>query len=334
MSAGTQAGAGGALALGFALLCALAMLPIIDQGADFENYAMYFDALRLGRWTAADEFRFEPLFFVSAVVLASLVPSNALVFVLLASLSLTGKLAVICRISPTRAATLLIALAYLIRFAPLHEFTQIRIALALCFFLLAFVQKSMLAAVACAVAAAMLHYSTIAAAPVLLVWRWVERNPTGFRRLEPLIWGAVLAIFPALSIAVDVLIDRLGAAFVAIAMYTVAGFGDTSVNLLSLSIAIDIVFLVTALVLPRRSIELRFWLLCVVSSVGIFVALHDLPVFAHRFRELFSIFWIFYLAEAMRGTYLQRLHAVMFVFTNVAAYAYLNFFGEWALFRL
>ena len=61
-----------------------------------------------------------------------------------------------------------------------------------------------------------------------------------------------------------------------------------------------------------------------IIGMAIFYALLDLPVFASRMREVFSVFWLIFVADGLRYKY-TRAFTLYFVIVTVLVYCYIYF---------
>lgn len=337
MGAATQrhrSSAGGLLPFTVAIAVSGILLQMVPKGADFENYVLYFGEVRLDGWVAVLGSRFEPLFGVLVLFATALLNSDVLVFCVLAVAALWTKLWAIATAVRSRSVAIVLAFVYIMRFMPLHEMTQLRIAVALAFVMVAVVARSPRIFWLCLTAGLLTHYSTAALIPLLVMRRAAIRNPDGYRSHEFITWLLLIVSVSAVGLVIDRLLEPMAGLFAVINLYSNAGFGDLEVNLFSLAIVADAIFLLGTLPFFRHSSAvLRFWILVQLLGLLIFVCLKDFPVLAHRFREMFAVFWMFYLSTAMISGPQQRLHAKLFCLVNIPLYGYLNFISDNALFR-
>lgn len=321
-----------ALALAFGL--SLPLLAVVSSGPDFLNYADFFVLVRQGGWDAASEQRFEPAFAVTALLVAQLFDSDIVTFAVLMCAGLAIKLYVLGRATTTRLALCLVVLLYFARFLPLHELTQLRIALALAFAMLAVVRCRGLTFWIAVTAGLLMHYSVIVLMPILLLWRMLDHSPARYTRHEYLLWLSAMGIVATVGLTIQHFLEPLSLAFVTLDMYSNAGFGDDRVNPLSLSVLVDAMLLLTALPLTVNRPRLRFWWWVQAMALTLFFVLADFPVLAHRTREMLNVYWVFYVGTALQYRGLVRTHAGFIVALMVPTYIYLHFVGPNALFPL
>ena len=256
-----------------ALLLSIPLLGLVGGGPDFENYAEFFQIVRESGLEAASEQRFEPVFARVAVMLAQIFSSDVATFGGLMFASLATTLYAMSRCSAARPVVLAVCVFYLARFMPLHEMTQLRIALALGCSMLAVVQRRSPVFWIAISASVFTHYSAVVLMPILFAGRFLDRSPQAYARSEWHIWLTSLGLFAASALAVKAFIEPLSLAFVALDMYSNGGFGDDGVNLLPLSVVVDAAFRATAVLLVRSAPNIRFWLWVRVLAIVLFVAL-------------------------------------------------------------
>jgi hypothetical protein len=316
-----------------AILSALG-IPLIPLGADYLNYVNVFEIARTASFEELMSQRYEPLFLLFSTLFAKLSGDDVLVFAVLMVTSTAMKVTVTHRLAGRGLAAALVLAWYALRFFPLHELTQIRIALALGLWLLAVTTQSGRKAFLLAVAAALTHYSTAVLLPVLWAWRAAERSPAAYRRIEtPLLLGGV-AVIVMITLTLRQLLEQLSLIFSILDIYSNEGFGEDRVNPFSIAVLLDSVFLLTGWMVASSDVRSRFWLTLLTLSLATFYVLFDFPVLAHRIREMFGICWLPYLAFTLNQRGAPRLHAQLIIAASIPAYLYLDFFGTFALFPI
>lgn len=321
----------GSILLVAILLCACAF-PLIPLGADYLNYVNIFETARSTPFTELFSQRYEPLFLVLSALFSYMATDDVTVFAALMLIATAMKVSVVRRLTWHGHAAVLMLAWYALRFFPLHELTQIRIALALGLWLLAVTTRSAPKAYALAMAAALTHYSTAILLPVIWAWRGVERSPEGYRRIElRLLLGGISVIF-IVGVTLRQLLEQLSLIFSILDIYSSEGFGEDRVNPLSIAVLLDSFFLLTGWLVASGDARSRFWLTLLTLSLATFYVLFDFPVLAHRIREMFGICWLPYLAYALNQRGAPGLHARFVIATSIPAYIYLDFFGTYALF--
>jgi hypothetical protein len=304
--------------VGAALICfALACFQPLGVGRDFAQYDGFWNGLRGSGLGSILESRFEPAFAIVSWTLALVVTSNQVLHGILAAASIAAKLSSVRALAPDEGALFAAVAFAAIRFVPLHELTQIRAALALAALLGAFAARRSgartAATVLCLLAPAF-HVSAALAAP--FIWA----SPA--RRRDVLVYAALafavarFAVPWAIGVAIG---EDLGA----FAVYELEFFEP--VNPLSAVVVLDLGVIAAAFVLWRSvsgSMKQVILLQCV--GLALFWATMDHPVFAHRVREAFSAFWLFFVAEAYGAG--GTLRTVSVVFTVVSSAAHLQMY--------
>lgn len=317
------------------LACLMPMLYLVEQSADYDSYQIFFELARVKGIAIFDSTRFEPVFTALVLLVSQLTNSDLFIFLFIASFGYLIKIYAIRDISGAKFSTVLIALFYIFRIAPLHEWTQIRIALSMAFWMLAIVQARMRLSWIWAALGLLSHYSTLIALPVFLLWRYRQQREDQYIKHELFIWLVLFAFYGAVSIFIMNYLAQLGGIFAALDMYEQQGFGLRQVNLFSMASVVDYLFISFGfLMLSRLSISSRFWLLVQLNAIFIFILLRAYPVLAHRIHEMLNVFWVFYIAYAVRQGSLPKYHAFVFSLCCIAIYIYLNFIGDNALFKI
>jgi hypothetical protein len=192
------------------------------------------------------------------------------------------------------SAPLYATVAYAMLFYPVHEYTQIRLAVALGFAYLglheAFRRRIWLALLLLA-AGLSFHYSVALLIGCALIYAFL-RNPV--RGLLPLLICLAVAWIATAGLA---FIDLLQAVNPFAEAYLANLEDAPAPTLLSVSNLLYLAALLVApFVLPWRSGEFALHYLLTAAALVAFVLLLDIPVFAHRIKELLAVsavFWVF-----------------------------------------
>lgn len=307
------------------------LLYFVAGSIDFSDYSDFISEVRSQGWNAVESSRFEPLFGILVFATINIASNNAIVFSLLALSSLAFKLHCISLASNKQSLAIFCSLFYVVRIFPLHEMTQLRIALALGFTFGAVVWWRR-AFWICTAAALATHYSTAMLIPLLLFWRFLKTAPHAYKSVEFLTWFALIAVATGVATTADYILDFLTQILPIIDLYSKTTFGDDQVNLFSAPVLLDLVFILSVIPFFRRSTELlRFWLFIQIMGLLIFFCIRSFPIIAHRTREMFDVFLVFYFCEAENNSAILQLHARLFLFANISLYLFLNFFSSYAL---
>lgn len=305
----------------------------IEYGVDYGNYIIYFDQIRNGDFNVVLLNRVEPLFGFIVFLLTMIFTSNYFVYFCLLILSIFFKLLVIFYRSQTFLSSITLSFYYLFRYFPIHELTQIRISIAIGFFLLAISMRTallgwLLFAIACTV-----HYSIIPFMPLFVFVVFAQTESLKYLKYEKVIWVFIFFLIVFFGFFLDSILVFLTPYFSVLQIYAVSGFGDSTVSRFNARILLDVVCLLMALPLIRRtSFRMRFWLYVQIVGVLVFYSTIKLPIIAFRLNEIFGVLWIFYFAEALRNKGLVRIHALFFICLFVFAYLYFYFFAKSAIF--
>jgi len=311
-----------AFPLAVAIACGLAAYyQPFGVSRDFLQYDSFLDSVRGAALRSAIlQTRFEPAFVVLAQALAAATRDNLLILAVIAAAAGGMKMRLLGAAGGTALGTLVATALFLVRFVPLHELTQVRASVALVFLVAALTLRLRGQdkwAIVVALAAIGFHFSSVFIVPALFV-----RART---RAHALLLA--LAAMLATALALELVIRMLGPSIAAIAMYQQVGFGENAVNPFSPSVALDVAMCVTGLLMwAQLSPSLRHLLALQVIGLGIFIGALGYPVFAHRIREMFTLFWIIYVALSFRRSRDLAAAAGIFTVLCMALYTYVYFF--------
>lgn len=305
------------------LLASLAMFFLIfyqipGESQDWQSYKQFFDALRSEGIAALHTSRFEPGFVIVSLLLTDALSSNLTVYGLIAAFAMFLKCGVINQFSPNKLTFIVALFFYMVRFGPLHEMTQIRVACSAAFLFLAFMfvwRDNRPAAILSCLAALAFHMTAIVIVPPLLLMR-------SCNRLTVIMTS--VAVFAATLFGVELVMGYFRDTVHVVKMYEAAGFGDQTPNEVSVALLLDWGMVITGLTLWRYiSPVMRHVLLLQLMGLAVFYATIDFPIIAHRYREFFAIFWVFYVAEGLQQIRLVKEISITFVAANVMLYLYL-----------
>ena len=273
----------GIIAVAF-ILGGVAGYQTFGEGRDFLEYVAFYENTR--EFGERGFFRFEPGFVWIATVF-KLVLNAEVEFLLavLASLSLLVKFALFSH----HRRPLLTILFYLCCWYPLHEYTQIRAAVAFAFVFLAaeaFFNRRFVMFAALVALGSLFHGSSVGLAVVIPV-AWVLAS---FRL--PMIIAAIAGGAAALGTVMQPLLVFAVRLNPLVSNYA-ANLEGYSVNLFS-SVNILTVALLGAILFARSLTDRRLRTLFILVLFGLAVAVvfQSMPVFSHRLREMFLIFLV------------------------------------------
>lgn len=266
-----------ALVFGF-----IAGYQLLGEGRDFSNYLSFYNKLVLLGYT--ESIRFEYGFvFVASFFQRVLNADVELFLAFLASLALIIKFTVFL----SQRRPLLTLLFYLFCFYPLHEYTQIRLAVAMSLILLASEQLFkhnhevffVLIGLAC-----LFHASSL----TMLVSIPLASKLASFpMRLNVVV---LLGLGVSTGFLFSKIIEFSSSINPLVSRYS-NNVDDSTVNLFStvniLTVALLILILLARSLPDRRS---RAYFLLVLFGIALMIAFREVPVFSHRLREMFLVF--------------------------------------------
>lgn len=307
----------------------------IEAGVDFENYTQYFDLVRSFDFSEVLADRIEPLFGILTICFAHLSSSNFLIYFFFLVLSISLKAPVLSSSRETGAIFALFIAFYLFRYFPLYELTQIRVSLAAGLVMLAVQLHGTRFRWPLFLLACLTHYSVLALLPLAFLVNTVQRHESFYEKREKLIWMSIFACFAIIALMSPAILQHTTPYFTVLQIYDVTGFGDVTVSPFNATILLDIAGILSALVLLRyMSASTRFWVYIQLLGIFSFYSLIEYPLMAFRIRDLFCIFWIFYVRDAIEDHYIVRLHALLFISCCILAYFYFFFVGKSAIFQV
>ncbi len=278
---------------------------VFGQSRDFISYSDFFDDLRWSSEVAAETSRFEFGFVRLSHFLAIVISSNYLIYGLLVFLALWIKSYTLAYRSLTLGGVawvplLLVVAYYFARFLPLHEFTQIRAALAvsLLYGVFVFVERRRYPeAMFAALTALSFHVSVAFVLPFIIV------RPFG--RLLPI--TLVLVFFLFLALFGGWFLDSLELDVRTIQLYQEAGHGGR-INPFSILVLLDLCLIIFGFIFWDRTTSVMKKIL-VLQLVGMsaFYGLLDYAVVAFRAYEIYATMWVFYLYDALTH---EKFHAI------------------------
>ena len=169
---------------------------------------------------------------------------------------------------------------------------------------------------ACA-GALLFHMSAAAMFPTLLF------QPT--KRWQVIVLG--FGAFSLVLTAGNFISNYLGNYIAVFSEYQIAGYGDVAPNPLSAPLLLDWLMIAVSLTLwDLLSLSMKRIVFIQIIGMAIFYGAFDFPVIAHRIREMYSVFWIFFVADGMRVK-TMRIPAGGFVVASIGLYSYFFIFG-------
>ena len=307
----------------------------VEEGVDYENYARFFDVVRSYDLLDVVSDRIEPLFGILVYYLGQIFTGNFSLYFLLLVLSISLKAGILSSSRQTGAIFVLFVGFYLFRYFPLYELTQIRASLAVGLVMLAFQLHGSRVKWLLFLLAVLTHYSALLLLPLMFLVDAAQTNSSKYQMYEKLIWSFLFASFITIGLMFHAALQYITPYFTSLQIYDAIGFGEETVSPFSATILLDILGILSALALHRHlSPSTRFWLYIQVLGVFSFYALISFPILAFRIRDLFCVFWIFYIRDVFEYQGAVKLHALLFVVSCIIAHSYFYFFGKSAIFQI
>lgn len=312
---------GFAVALAALIALFIAIQQPFGYSPDYSQYESFFYNIKNYFDEASAENRFEPGFFYTSYVLIRFIPSEVVVYGVLAAVSVAIKLGYVVRFSQGRMYFWAFAF-FAFKFFPLHELTQLRASLAAAFLMAAFyylVSGMKKRSIALCIVAVMFHYSALMVVPFMFM------PQIGLKKLIPL----AALLFIVLFLVSDYLIGLAGSGFSVFELYEESGYSQREINLISPVFFPEFFMIVVSLILwPRLTDIMRRVVMIEIMGFAMFYAFSSYGVVAVRGRELFSIFWIFFVAQMPMKYNKIKLALVVFVYSSIALSLYLYFLSD------
>lgn len=270
-----------------------AIWQIFGVSRDYLSYDDFFD---LARWEGMDmlvKSRFELGFVTFSVFLTALFASNLIVYGWIVAFAMLLKGWAIKIISSGNQIFLIVSAFYLSRYFPLHELTQLRVAFAIALIMVGAIflwkEKLLYGLLICA-SSLLFHMSAATIIPALLL--------PSYKRWQVMLIATFVFVFT--SIFASAVTTYLAEHILILNAYQTYGFHETKPKPFSISLMIDLGMIIFALVKWSRLTSLmKRIILLELIGMAFYYGLIEFGVIAHRLRELFSVFWIFFIAEGL-----------------------------------
>jgi len=307
----------------------------LESGVDYDNYSNYFDLVSTYDFYDILSNRIEPLFGLLTFIFTSIFASNFLVYICFIVISVFLKVFVLSAFQQNRLNFILLVVFYLFRYFPLYELTQIRVSVAIGLVIFAFKLPGTKFKWIFFLLACLTHYSVLVLLPLLFLVNFARRSGGKYEINEKLIWLSIFVCTAVIGLTSQIILQYITPYFVVLQLYDIKSFGEESVSLFNATILVDIVGIISAYALQRHmSVLTRLWIHIQALGVLCFYLLIDLPIMAFRIRELFCVFWIFYVSDALKQEGIVRFHAISFILSCVISYFYFYFLGKSAIFPI
>lgn len=290
---------------------------IFGEGRDFQEYVFFYKSLQI--YDDGDSTRFEFAFFhLSKMFKFNFNEDYYFYFSFIAFFSLFIKFIVFSRL---KNVTITIFF-YIIAWFPLHEYTQIRAALAISILFIAteyLLTRKWMSFFLFSALAGLFHTSALLVAGFLLGASYLA----GLRLSLAILLIIVATI--ALTVVTALTIDLLSQINPLIVHY-VQNSGDNEVpNILSAQNIASALFLISMLfsgILVDRRVRVIFLVCC--SGIAVFIGFHEIPTFAHRLKEMLLVFMtlIVFNAPLTWRTLPQMFFGIVYAVISFLSYSF------------
>jgi EpsG family len=309
----------------FALLgFLLSITQPLGQSPDYLDYANFFDLTRFEGSNIFGASRFEPGFSAITLVLTILFDSNIVVYSWIVATAILLKGWGIRACSSSQKVFIIAATFYLIRYFPLHELTQLRAALAIALIMVGSIllwRGYLLYGFLMCAMSLLFHMSSMAIIPALLL--------SSTKRWQ--VVAIALILFFLTATVLHYITGYLANFVLILDGYQRGGFGEEAPNPFSIQLLIDWAMIFVSLVKWSKLTSLmRRVVLLELIGMAIFYGGIEFAVIAHRIREFYSVFWVFFVIDGLQQKS-TRLLSYSFVLASIVFYFYIfvlegNFF--------
>jgi hypothetical protein len=142
-------------------------------------------------------------------------------------------------------------------------------------------------------------------------------------------WHVILISFSVFALifeGVNILNTYLEDYIRVLAIYNEIGFGDVLPNPFSVGLLLDWGMIVVSLIMWKRlSLVMKRVVFLELIGMAIFYGVISFPLMAHRFGEIFSVFWVLFVADGLRQN-VVRIPTAGFAMASIAFYPYVFIF--------
>ncbi|MYM36162.1 hypothetical protein GTP38_17665 [Duganella sp. FT94W] len=296
---------------------------LFGTSLDFDEYVNFFNLVEMNQLSTFALTRFEPAFVLSTVIVVNLFSSPAAIYTVFVALSIFLKGIVFYALSSGWQVFAAASLLYLIRYFPLHEYTQLRVAISIGMTMVSTIylwEGNFKKAAIFIVLSLLFHQSAIAVIPFLFF------KPTKRRTII----AVSLAIMLTLKYGSSYFISSFLADTVEIVgNYERNGsFARHDVNLFNPTVLLDMALIVYAFANWHQLTRVMKTSVFMMSiGIAFYFGMTSFPVMAHRLREFFSVFFIIFVIESLRRNIIRAPVIVVYLL-SLGLYSYLFFIRE------
>jgi len=293
---------------------------------DYPPYIKFFEWASTATISQATGYHaWEPGFTTLGFMLAKVLPNSGYVFLSVVLIASAFKLCLLYKLSSPVAYGLAMIL-FFFKFFPLQDYNQLRGAIAIGFLMLVYYQwvwkEHLWFAIFFAVCAACFHYLSMAVLPFL----FLVRHRLALSRMYVVGFG--LLLFVAIAAGKYIFVKYLAGVIPRLNSQT--HLMDATNSYLSpvfypeyFLIALSFIFWKDLTVNMKRVFALQ------IMGFAIFYGYFDHAVISIRLREVFSVFWLFYVVDYSKVVVGVRASIVVFVLLNIALGSYLFYFSDY-----
>ncbi len=296
----------------------LSIMQVFGNSPDFSEYNDFFDLVRSEGLDTFLASRFEPGFSLLAFVLTMVYNSNILVYGWIVAITMLLKGWAISACTLRTQIFLVAAAFYLVRYFPLHELTQLRAACAIALIILGasflWAGKSRRGLLICA-SAVLFQVSAVAIIPALFL--------PALKRWQVILFAAVA--FLLTYIFTGLITEYLAQYIQILNSYRTHGFADVKPNPFAIQLLIDWGMIAISFIMWNKlTVLMKRIILLELIGMAIFYGGIEFGIVAHRLREFYSVFWVFFVANGLRMK-TTKILCYSFVIVCIPFYSYVFF---------
>lgn len=296
----------------------LSVTQIFGISPDYEQYDDFLKLVRIEGLNVLAVSRFEPGFSIFSLALTTLFAANVVVYSSTVAVAMLLKGWAIKASASSDRVFYIVAAFYFVRYLPLHELTQLRVACAIALILVGAIflwegdlRRGLLF---CAIAT-LFQMSAAAIIPMLFI--------TTSKRSKVIL--IAFGMFLLTSIYASLVTGYLSSYIKILDLYQTHGFSDVKPNPFAINLLIDWAVIIVALLgWNRLTLLMKRIVLLELIGMAIFYGAMDFGVIAHRLRDFYSVFWVFFIADGLRLKATKAL-SYGFILVSMVLYSYLFF---------